>query len=659
MSESDRLDRLEARLAALETIVRQVVSARGEAMAAPPPAAPRDEALVMAVPAEAPPGAAAAAPAEPADRPVIRPRPVSAEMLAEPPGREAGGGPARPRGVDLEEWLGQRGLLAVGVVALILAAGYLLKLSFERGWITPLMRCVGGVVVGGALGVLGHRLLPRLRTYGAALIGCGAGIMYLAVWAAARLYEFLPPVSGVLALALISASLAMIAAGIGVQALGATAAVGAMAAPLLSDKPWQFGSLLLIYGATAAAGLGVVAARLRWRLAALLLAAGAVLLGLVAGDRGGKVAVMAYGVAIGGAGLYLGLRERWWETRFVGFWGGWILLFAGGYRVEQRPLLLAGALLLAAPVWYFALRREGGLPFARGSLTGGWPLGEWLSFYTTPLLLALAVSRQAIPSEDRGTVTALGVGLLYLLPGLRASGGPFALVSAAGLGIAAVEHWDGELGTALALLVLAAAWGVFALRTRREEARWFAALTWVAGALALVGEPVLRRPAEAPSFLDAWAGGLWLAVLSGAALARWEGADDRATDLRRGALWTLTGIALLGGVSWELRRLFAQRAPDGDVAFLAAGLAISAWWLVFAAVLVLAGFRRQLAVLRRAGLAVAGLALFKVVAVDLSELDALYRVGSVFLLGAVSLALAYVYNRQARAARAASGPESS
>ncbi len=75
---------------------------------------------------------------------------------------------------------------------------------------------------------------------------------------------------------------------------------------------------------------------------------------------------------------------------------------------------------------------------------------------------------------------------------------------------------------------------------------------------------------------------------------------------------------------------------------------MSAWWLVFAAALVALGFRRDLRPARLAGLGVAGLAIVKVVVFDLSSLDALYRVGSVFILGLVSLSVAYLYHRQAR-----------
>jgi uncharacterized membrane protein len=81
---------------------------------------------------------------------------------------------------------------------------------------------------------------------------------------------------------------------------------------------------------------------------------------------------------------------------------------------------------------------------------------------------------------------------------------------------------------------------------------------------------------------------------------------------------------------------------------LAGGLAVSAWWLVFATGLVTLGFRRQVKPVRQFGLAVAGLAGAKVLLIDLSSLDALYRVASVFILGLASLLVAYLYHRQAR-----------
>jgi uncharacterized membrane protein len=121
--------------------------------------------------------------------------------------------------------------------------------------------------------------------------------------------------------------------------------------------------------------------------------------------------------------------------------------------------------------------------------------------------------------------------------------------------------------------------------------------------------------------------------------------DER---LVRAALWAAAGAMTLFGVTGELRRYFELWALDLETAGLAAGLAVSAWWLLFAAALVTLGFRLGLQRARVAGLAVAGLAVAKVVFFDLSSLDALYRVGSVFLLALVALTLAYLYYRHDR-----------
>jgi uncharacterized membrane protein len=245
MSEGDRIARLEERVRRLEEAVSRSAAERGST-----PAERQPQPRPQPVPGVTPP-------------PVKLPaRPVNAAPL-----------PRHPAALlSSEQWIGQRVLLAVGVVALILAAGYLLRLSFDRGWISPVMRCIGGVISGVAVGAIGWRLQPRYRTYGAALIGCGAAIIYLSVWAAARLYGVLPPTTGIIALALVSVALAMIAYAIDVEALGTTAALGAFFAPILLGQDRANAGLLLLYLACMAAGLGLVAARRRWRLTMFVVA---------------------------------------------------------------------------------------------------------------------------------------------------------------------------------------------------------------------------------------------------------------------------------------------------------------------------------------------------------------------------------------------------
>lgn len=625
MSPDDRLERLERRVAVLESLVRGSLPREAQT---PPP---REE--VEPVPAPPPP------PSRPLPRP---PRAAAATAI----------------GID-ERWIGQRGLLAVGVVALLMATGYLLKLSFERGWIPPVMRCVGGALLGGIVGAIGWRLHQRYRTYGAALIGCGAGIIYLSVWAACRLYEVIPTTTGIVGLALVSVALAAIAFAINVEALGITAALGAFMAPVLLGRDDANANLLLLYLASMAAGLGLVAARRRWRLAMLVVAAsyfGVAMAG--ARDAAEPTGLLLYGVLGGAAGLYVGLSERWGETRLLAFTGGWALLAAASQRMEAHWPVFAAGLGLSAPVWWHAIRNPKVLPFRAGRATaGGWSLGEALYFFTTPILLGWAAYELAPDRFDRTPgLLPLLIGLPYLLMGYLQRRPPFALVGAAAAAVAAEAQWDGTSET-WALLALALLWAGLDSLLDRDDGRWYAGLTWAAGVNQLLGDALAARTAADAAFTGAWALALWGATAVAVALAAGMlrvRPDEAEARLARRALWIVAGLMTLFGVTAEIRRYFDLESLSRVRAELAAGLAVSAWWLVFAAALILVGFRRSLKPLRLAGLAVAGLAVAKVVLYDLSSLDALYRVGSVFLLGLVMLSLAYLYYRNDRSEEASS-----
>ncbi len=618
MSVDERLDRLEQRMAVLEGLVRDLVAGESSRERAGEGGRGRE-------PLHAP------APVKPVQAlppiPPIPPSPVRSRPL--------------PASRPYEQWIGQRGLLAVGVFALILAAGYLLKLSFDRGWISPAMRCAGGVLAGVGVGALGWRLHGRYRTYGAALIGCGAAIIYLSVWAAARLYGFFPPTTGIAGLALVALSLAAIAYAIDVEALGLTAVLGAFVAPVLLGRERANADLLLLYQGCMAAALGTVAARQRWRYTMAAIAVSFFGLGWAAAAESRRPAgALVYAVLGGAGGVWVGLRERWWETRFLAFWGGWALLATVAERLHPRwPIFFAG-LLLAAPVWRHGLLRR-----------DRWSLGEGLYFVATPVLLGWAVRTLAptVFAEHDG-LAALVVAIPYLVVGYSSPRPGFAFVGAAALAVATLQRWPG-LEATVGLLGLTALWAALDHRLKRSDGRWYAVGTLALALAHLYDADARRRDYHDPAFVGAWAGVQWLALGVTAALAAglWkrEPLTDAARLVHRG-LWPVAGALALFGVTEEIRRYFRLEAATQTTASLASGLSVSAWWLVFAAALVTLGLRRGIRAARLGGLCVAGLAVLKVLVFDLASLDALYRVASVFILGLVSLLLAYLYHRQAR-----------
>jgi hypothetical protein len=540
-----------------------------------------------------------------------------------------------------------------------MALGYLLKLSFERGWIPPLARCIGGVLAGAAVGTVGWRLQARYRTYGAALIGCGAGMIYLSVWAACRLYEVIPSTTGIVGLALVSVALAMLALAVNVEALATAAALGAFLAPVLLGSERANSNLLLLYLASMAAGLGLVAARQGWRLTAFVVAASYFIVGTVgAAERAVPWAVLLFGVVGGTAGLYLGLRERWWETRLLTFSGGWVLLGAASERLESHWPVVLAALILSGPVWWHALRAPRVFPLRLdpGASAGGWSAGEAIYFFTTPLLLGWAVYGLAPDRFDQtpGLLPAL-VAAPYLLAGYVRPRPAFALVGVAAAAIAVGSEWEG-LARVWGLLALALLWPALDHRLDRLDGRWYGLATLAAALHHLLEPAAAGRPLQDAAFIGPWALALWGAIAATVALASGlvrvtpEGEEARSVPF---GLWVIAGLMTLFGVTAEIRRYFEIHHPER--ASLAGGLAVSAWWLVFASVLVAVGFRSSIKPLRLSGLAVAGLAVVKVIFFDLSSLDALYRVGSVFLLGLVTLSLAYLYYRHDRGGTVAVG----
>jgi hypothetical protein len=621
----ERLERLERRLRELEELVLDL-------RAALQAVTPRPRIRAEAEQSQQKPRPAAALPAS-----TSRPLTPFAESVTVRPA------PSATSAMGAEEWIGQRGLLAAGVFLLILAAGYFLKLAFDRGWISPLVRCAGGALFGLGVMTAGWRLHQRgLRTYGAAVMGAGAAIVYLAAWAAARLYHLLPVTLGLGGLAVVSLGVFALAALIDLEALALVATLGAFLAPVLLG--WEGNpDALLIYAAFLAAGLGWFSIR-RWRPTTFLVALSFFALG--AWVDGAGAAVLLYAVAGSAAGLHVGLQRGWTETRVTAYWAGWILLALKGGAPALGVAVTVGGILLAAPIFWHAWRARCVAPETGDSNVSA----ETLQFYVTPLWLSGALPRFA-PAwfNAHDGALALVIALPYLVAGYARPRIPFAMVGTTALGVAVVARWPG-LTAVWALLGLALLYAALDHWLDRTDGRWYA-IPWVGAAiLHLVSADLDNRLMTDRAFTDPWALSLWGTIVAVAILAAgvWRRQPPGSVPA---LLWAAAATMLFLGVTAEIPRAVRQAGLAAATARLASGLAVSAWWAVFAALMVVLGFRLRLRAVRLAGLGVAGLAVVKVLAVDLAELSAFYRIGSVFTLALVTLGVAYLYHRQAKRRR--------
>jgi uncharacterized membrane protein len=232
-----------------------------------PPAAVDTEAIAPAT--EAPPEplpADGSAPPEAGSAPGLAPVITQAvpAPLSSPWGAPVG--PAAGVLTRLQAWFTDgNAVVRVGMVILFFGVAFLLNYAWEHARLSPGLRVAGALLGGLALALAGWWLRERRRGYAVALQGGGVGILYLAVFAALRLYGLLSPGTAFGLLALLSAVFVLLALRQNTQALAVLATGGGFLAPVLAST--GTGSHVVLFGYYTLINLGIlaIAARRPWR----------------------------------------------------------------------------------------------------------------------------------------------------------------------------------------------------------------------------------------------------------------------------------------------------------------------------------------------------------------------------------------------------------
>ena len=172
--------------------------------------------------------------------PPLPPAPIKAE-------REKGAS-----GVNSAELaVGQKWLLGIGVLILIIGIGFFLKYAFDQRWIGPAVRISIGFVSGLAL-LLGGSACHRrnLRGLDIGIGAVGLGTLYLTSYAASQFDRLLPGSLALVLIFLTTAIGAILATLWASQSLAVLTFLGGYLAPLLFGSaqfdPWLFLGYLLI-----------------------------------------------------------------------------------------------------------------------------------------------------------------------------------------------------------------------------------------------------------------------------------------------------------------------------------------------------------------------------------------------------------------------------
>lgn len=581
-------------------------------------------------PASAPPATASASPA-PISPSATQPapwQPVVSESSVSPPRFSSFAPPkSSAPGPSLESRIGSQWFNRIGILAVLIGMAWFLKFAFDNHWIGPLGRVLIGLVAGGALIAWSERF--RMRGYALfsySLKAVGSGILYLSLWAAFSVYQLLPGSVAFAAMVLVTAFNAYLSWIQDSELLAVYAIAGGFSTPLLVSTGENHEAALFTYILLLDLAVLLLVALRPWSrllfgaFAATVLYAAAWSVGYYTADQAGRTAVfflcffllfaLAPRLVITGSPGEQNSRHRGsvWDH------------LAGAVM----PVLVAALGFLA----FYEILDSTGAVWAQP-----WLAVAFAAFYLVLLRLpARGLWRPATAVLSHLHLAAAVVFLTIAIP-LKASG-----------------RWItiGWLAEGAALLWVAR-------RTRSLLLRVLAELCLV---LALIALATVNPPASlTPFFNQRFA--TWLAAIVCFAIVAFLAAqatpeEDRNAVLSWPAIAVVSGllinILILVAISLEIHAYWWNTGWHGRWDLYSryrmdAQFTYSAFFMIFGAVLLALGFARRSAFLRWQALILLAFSIAKVFLFDTSQLSQGFRILSFLALGALLLAVSFVYQR--------------
>jgi uncharacterized membrane protein len=572
----------------------------------------REPAPKPAQPLPASPPPSLPAPRQPVSEPTrqhIPPRPPYPLVPDRVPHREA----------DLESRIGSHWLNRIGIAALLIGVSYFLKFAFENNWIGPAGRITIGLLAGIAVVVWSERFRSRgYRTFSYSLKAVGIGTLYLSLWAAFQIYSLIPSGVAFVAMLAVTAATGVMAVTQDAEILAAFALTGGFTTPLLLSTGQNRELALFSYVALFdLAALALVVFK-PWRRLLLLSYAGTLL-------------------------LYIGWYTTFYNRSQLSLTTGFASLFFAIFAIA--PLVAQPAAAGSSPVLPFLAFVNAGAyfleiyaMFSDVSKTGI----AWFSVALAAIYIFLSRQVRARQTDPKTAQTlqflhlALAIGFITIAIPIRLD-----------------AHWI-TIGWFVEAAVLL--WVAERIQSDFLNAFAIGALILGVGRLLLIdnfSSTTLFFNARMATYTVA------IAVLG---IVAWYG-RDRADELGQSAaaasVIALNFLALIAlghevadYYAWqtiEVRPPFGRWNPASWAAVrrveIARDFTYSALGMAYGAMLMTVGLWRRSAFVRWQALVLIAATILKVFVYDVSELDRAYRILSFIVLGALLLAISFVYQR--------------
>jgi uncharacterized membrane protein len=559
------------------------------------------------------------------------PSPVGPPLSAQQPGpRSIPKARSTREDVTLEKRIGQYWLNRIGIIAMLAGVAYFLKYAFENNWIGAAGRIAIGILAGIGLVLWSERFrLKGHKPFSYSLKGGGIGVLYLSLGAAFQYYHLIPSEAAFAAMVIVTASTIVMALTQDAEILAAFALIGGFSTPVLLSTGENHEIALFAYVCLLDLAMLILAVYKPWRR-------------------------LLWGNFVGTVVLYCG----WYWDHYTDDQFGVTILFATLLAAIFAAIPLVtpferstrfdspSVTLTVLPMF------NAGLYFLAITFLYHWHADEltWYALILAAVYLGLSsIFRRRFTGNDAKVINllhlAIAIAFITIAIPLKLNG-----------------HW-----ITMGWLIESAALLWIGVKTQTRLLQAFGAIALAMGIFRIfafdnfhMAQTVIFN-ARFATYLVA------IAVLAGLAASEKIFVSQGERALIYAARIGVNVMALVA-LTLEAADYFyrqtayfaanAGTAGDYRENALARDFSFSAIWLIYGAVLMTVGFKRQSSLVRWQALVLLIVTIAKVFLYDVSELGGGYRILSFIGLSIVLLGISFVYQRDWLKLSAPAGPTS-
>jgi uncharacterized membrane protein len=171
---------------------------------------------------------------------------------------------------DLEKFIGENLINKIGIAILVLGIGFFVKYAIDKNWINEIGRVFIGILAGGILIGIAHRMRKTFKAFSSVLIGGGLSVLYFTIAIAFHEYHIFSQAAAFVIMIIITGFAVALSIAYDRIELAVLALIGGFTTPFMISTGEGNYKVLFTYLLILNCGMLVLAYRKKWNLVNIL-----------------------------------------------------------------------------------------------------------------------------------------------------------------------------------------------------------------------------------------------------------------------------------------------------------------------------------------------------------------------------------------------------